>query len=169
MVNQGLAPRRRSPRLRGYDYRAAGAYFVTICTEGRACLFGDIVDDTMHLTGAGHVVQQVWEQIPAAYPGYDTDAFVVMPNHVHGILVRHDREASLSLPAVLQRFKALTTRRYIDGVVGNGWTRFDGRLWQRSYHHHVVRDEVDLERVRQYIVENPMKWALDAENPVRKT
>jgi len=80
---------RRSIRLRGYDYTQAGAYFVTICTQNRECLFGDIVEGTMRLNGAGQMVQSVWNELPQHYHGVDVDndAFVVMPNHIHGVIV----------------------------------------------------------------------------------
>ncbi len=78
---------RRSIRLRGYDYTQAGAYFVTIVTQQRLCLFGDIVDGAMHLNAAGRMVQTIWNDIPAHYPGVDIDVFIVMPNHIHGIIV----------------------------------------------------------------------------------
>ena len=78
---------RRSIRLQGYDYSQAGAYFVTICTHNRKCLFGDIADGEMWLNDAGRMVQAVWDEIPAHYPGIDIDAFVIMPNHIHGIIV----------------------------------------------------------------------------------
>jgi REP element-mobilizing transposase RayT len=77
---------RRSIRLRGYDYRQAGAYFVTICVQDRACLFGEVVDGDMRLSKAGENVQAVWNDLPRRFPGIDLDAFVVMPNHVHGIV-----------------------------------------------------------------------------------
>lgn len=78
---------RRSVRLRGYDYSQAGAYFVTICTQNRECLFGDIVDREMRLNDAGEMVQMVWDEIPANYPGVNIDQIVIMPNHIHGIVV----------------------------------------------------------------------------------
>ncbi|MFP4040814.1 MAG: hypothetical protein ACLFS7_09760, partial [Desulfosudaceae bacterium] len=78
---------RRSIRLQGYDYSQAGAYFVTICTQNRECLFGDIADGEMRLNDAGQMVQTVWDEIPAHYPGIDIDAFIIMPNHIHGIIV----------------------------------------------------------------------------------
>jgi putative transposase len=78
---------RRSIRLKGYDYSQAGAYFVTICTQDRACLFGDVVNGEMLLNAAGRMVQTVWDDVPNHYPGVELDAFVVMPNHVHGIVV----------------------------------------------------------------------------------
>lgn len=78
---------RRSIRLRGYDYSRAGLYFVTICTQGRRCLFGDIADGTIQCTSAGEMVRTVWEEIPSHYPGVEIDQFVTMPNHIHGIIV----------------------------------------------------------------------------------
>ncbi len=87
MSQRGSRRRRRSIRLPGYDYSRAGAYFVTICTRGRECLFGDVVDDRMCLTDAGRIVQETWERLPEHYPHVELDSFVVMPNHVHGIIV----------------------------------------------------------------------------------
>jgi len=78
---------RRSIRLRGYDYTQAGAYFFTICTQDRACLFGDVIDGAMRLNDAGLMVQTVGDEIPEYYPGVDIDAFIIMPNHIHGIIV----------------------------------------------------------------------------------
>jgi putative transposase len=78
---------RRSIRLREFDYTTAGAYFVTIVGQDRACLFGDVIDGEMHLNDAGRMVETVWTEIPAFYPGVDIDSFVIMPNHLHGIVV----------------------------------------------------------------------------------
>ena len=78
---------RRSLRLKGYDYTQTGAYFITICTQSRECLFGDIIDGWMLLNDAGQMIQSVWSQLPQYYPGIDVEAFVVMPNHIHGIIV----------------------------------------------------------------------------------
>ena len=77
---------RRSIRLRGYDYSQAGAYFVTICVQDRACVFGNVVDGRMCLSAAGLMVRRVWDELPRFYAGVGIDAFVVMPNHVHGIV-----------------------------------------------------------------------------------
>jgi REP element-mobilizing transposase RayT len=191
---------RRSLRLKGYDYAHAGAYFVTICTQDRACLFGNIVDGEMRLNDAGRMVRSVWDEMPGRYPGIETDAFVVMPNHVHGIVVlvasnpcvgvgpcaypdhgqTPERIAEpadvegqpqwvaptgLSLSDMVHRFKTLTTKRYTDGVKERGWPAFRGRLWQRNYYDHVIRNERELDKIREYIATNPLRWALDRENP----
>ena len=127
---------RRSIRLRNYDYAEAGAYFVTLCVEGRACLFGDIVDEDIRLNDIGCMVRAAWEGLPSHYPGVEIDAFVVMPNHVHGIIVlAPDCAAGMALGDVVRRFKMLTTKRYADGVRQHGW-RWDNeetqttRLWR---------------------------------------
>ena len=190
---------RRSIRLKGYDYSQPGAYFVTICTQDRACLFGDVVDGAMRLNDAGRMIESVWHQLPTFYSGVDIDAFVVMPNHIHGIVVlvgaaprgRPDPgrargvdlgqpqgvaptgptgqargpAPTLSLSDVVHRFKTLTTKRYADGVKQSGWPPFPGRLWQRNYYEHIIRNEESLHRIRQYILENPLRWSLDRENP----
>jgi REP element-mobilizing transposase RayT len=173
---------RRSIRLQGYDYSRPGAYFVTICTQNRECLFGQVVDGTMRLNGTGWMIQTVWDELPQFYPGVDIDAFVVMPNHIHGIIVLivgagpcacPDKKRqgqpqgvapTMSLPDVVHRFKSLTTTRYRQGVTGHGWRPFPGKLWQRNYHEHIIRNEDDLNRIRQYIINNPARWAEDENN-----
>jgi putative transposase len=178
---------RRSIRLRGYDYTQPGAYFVTICTQNRACLFGEVVCGKMQSNDAGRMVQTVWKEIPVYYAGVAIDAFVVMPNHIHGIIVlvgaapcgrpRLEVPAlgqargpastiAISLPDVVHRFKTMTTKHYADGVKQRGWPPFPGQLWQRNYYEHIIRDEQSLNRIRQYIADNPAQWALDRENPL---
>ena len=185
---------RRSIRLRGYDYRQPGAYFVTICTQDRECIFGEAVDGRIVLNVPGQMVETVWRELPQHYPGMQLDAFVVMPNHVHGIIVlvaagpsacpdgsAQRREVigqpqgamgqpqgvapTMSLPYVVHRFKSLTTARYSQGVLQDGWRPFPGRLWQRNYYEHIVRAEDELSRVRRYIADNPAHWEEDRENP----
>ena len=155
-------PQRKSLRLVEYDYAQEGAYFITVCTQQKACLFGDIIGDAMVLNDAGKMVEKVWDAIPEQYPGIETDEFVVMPNHVHGILVITD---GLSLPDVVHRFKSMTTNHYIRGVKQQDWRAFDRKLWQRNYFERVIRHERELHDVRTYIANNPLKWALDHENP----
>jgi len=157
--------RRRSIRLKGFDYRRAGAYFVTICTQHRACLFGDVVRGEVALTDAGAMVRRVWDELSGRYPGVETDAFVVMPNHVHGVVILTGEPSGLSLADVVHRFKTLTTRLYTAGVRNLGWPAFHARLWLRNYYERVIRDRTSLERIREYIAHNPARWAEDPENP----
>ena len=190
--------RRRSIRLKGYDYSLAGAYFVTIVAQGRLCLFGGVADGEMRLNDAGAMVCRVWEGMPRRFPAIEMDEFVVMPNHVHGVMFIRQRWGSRSgvagtttrdaatvgqkdagaatgattrvaptLGDVVGAFKSLTTVAYGRGAREMGWPRFDKRLWQRNYYERVIRDELELGRAREYIVDNPMEWECDGENPAR--
>jgi REP element-mobilizing transposase RayT len=178
---------RQSIRLRGYDYTQAGAYFVTIVVRDRECLLGDIVDEEMRLNDYGRVVAAEWQKIPARFPHMTADASIVMPNHLHGIIVIGDgvgakhpltipnaplhlsADASPlrpmgttpgSLGAIVQNFKSTSTRQV------NALRHTPGLpLWQRNYFERIVRDGHELNRIREYIINNPLKWALDAENP----
>ena len=223
--------RRRSIRLPRYDYTTPGAYFVTICTWNRACVLGDIANDEMDLSVAGQVTQDVWEELPDHYPHVRLDAWVIMPNHVHGIIVLTDTdvltrapntgvgaglkpaptdgnagdirveagsvgagsveagsvgvdlveaglvEAGLvgagfkpaptdrntvhhGLPEIVRAFKTFSARR-INALHGTAGAPF----WQRNYYEHIVRDEAELNRIRQYIMDNPARWHEDPDNP----
>jgi REP element-mobilizing transposase RayT len=130
------------------------------------------------------MVKAVWDKIPLFYPGIGIDEFVIMPNHIHGIILvgappcgRPDpngqpRESgqprgvapTLSLPDVVHRFKTMTTKRYADGVKKHGWPLFPGRLWQRNYWEHIVRDEIELNLIREYIRNNATQWGNDKLN-----
>ena len=166
---------RRSIRLKSYDYSRCGAYFVTICTQGRLCLFGDIVDNAVALKDAGKMVQRTFEEVPEKYPGVQTDVFTVMPNHLHGIIIIENRLSTvsattdgrpLSLPDIVKRFKSFTTYLYAKGVKEHGWSPFSDRLWQRNYFERVIRGDDEMIKCREYIVNNPRKWDEDEENPI---
>ena len=195
---------RRSMRLRGYDYSSPGAYSVTICTQDRLCLLGDVVKGQMVKNAAGEMVHSLWWRLASDYPSLDLDAFQVMPNHTHGIFVIRRGEPGVrpesgsilapcrgepgvrpqglgdhkdrpyargtmpgSVGRIVQGFKSQTTDAYINGVRERGWRRFPGKLWQRDYYEHVVRNEDELNRIREYILTNPSRWTLDRYNPDR--
>lgn len=174
---------RRSIRLKGYDYSRAGAYFVTVCTQNLVCLLGDVVDGKMMLNDAGRMVEQWYIELENKYPDIKCDKFVCMPNHTHFIVinvgadlrVRPDavehpskgEHKSSPLRNVVQWFKTMTTNTYIRGVKQHGWPPFAGKLWQRNYYEHIVRNDDELNRIREYIINNPMQWGFDRENPDR--
>ncbi len=157
-------PQRKSPRLAGYDYAQEGAYFVTICVQGRLLLFGGIIDQVLTLTGAGEMVDHWWREIPNKFADVQLDHWIVMPNHFHGIVcLNRADEAGLttSLIDVMRWFKAMTTNAYLRGVKADNWPPFDKRLWQRSYYDHIIRSQADLNRIREYVLNNPLRWRED--------
>lgn len=165
---------RRSIRLRAYDYAQAGAYDITMCVQHRACLFGEVHDEVMRVNAAGQVIQARWDDIPFRFETVQLDEMIVMPNHVHAILLLGAEPSSavadrlpVSLGQVVQWFKTMTTNDYIHGVKTHGWQPFHGRLWQRNYYEHIIRNGRDLERIRSYIEANPSRWTDDTENPDR--
>ena len=171
---------RRSIRLRGYNYSKPGTYFVTICTHEKRKLFGDIINGEMHLNESGKVAQWIWNAIPQYYPGIKLDQYVVMPNHLHGILIntgdknhvklsqsggnkRIDPMQLLPMPMsgpaptlgqIIRRFKALTTYYIHAGGI-------DEFAWQERFHDEVVLDASALEHIRRYIINNPARWIDD--------
>src|SRR3979409_1921774 len=152
-------PRRRSLRLPGYDYSQAGAYFITACTQNRVMLFGEVIDDDVRLNEMGTIVQQTWDDRPPHYRGIDLDAFIVMPNHVHGIIILADEsERRHAIPEIVRGFKTFSARR-VNERAGRR-----GVLWQRGYYEHFIRNEKALDRIRAYIENNPAQWADDPEN-----
>lgn len=168
---------RRSIRLKGYDYTLNGAYFVTIVAQHRLCLFADVDGNDMRLNDAGRMIATQWRALHTRFPTIQLDAFVVMPNHIHGIIVvtcadtpktgATTRVAPTSLGVVVGAYKSSTTVEFTRGVKTLGWPSFVGKLWQRNYYEHIIRHDAGLNRIRQYIAENPTRWAEDPENPFR--
>jgi REP element-mobilizing transposase RayT len=182
---------RRSIRLKGYDYTQTGAYFVTVCAQDRVCLFGDVADGDMVLNPFGRVAVTYWQRIPRHFPHVQLDAWVVMPNHVHGIIViTNGRGEALpaasvsteellhfetdlstldtgsnasplqsgSLGAIVGNYKSITTRRI------NKMRHTPGeRVWQRNYYERIIRNDRELDAIRQYIANNPLHWEQDPE------
>jgi REP-associated tyrosine transposase len=165
---------RRSPRLSDYDYSQEGAYFVTVCVQGRLCLFGEVVDGNMRFNPAGQMIGKWWGELERKFPSVKIDEyFVVMPNHFHGIIFMPELSSPAAegghagppLQRIVQWFKTMTTNEYIHGVKEHGWPQFQRSLWQRSFYDQVIRDESSLNRIREYISTNPLRWDLDRENP----
>ena len=149
---------------------------MTICTNGRKCLFGEIADSEVRLNGWGKIVREEWLRTETVRPDVKLDAFIIMPNHLHGIMHLTNAGATRrvaptgkgqffdpkagSLGAILGQFKSITTKR-IKAERRNSCIS----VWQRNYYEHVIGDEGELEKIREYIVYNPQKWPTDRENP----
>jgi len=165
---------RRSIRLKGYDYSRAGAYFITICTHGRECILGDLVDGEMRLNEYGDIVRGEWLNLPNRFPDIELDAVVIMPNHIHAIIAIHavgvihelplrndtKHRRTMLIPKIVGYVKMNTAKR-----INQSRNTPGARIWQRNYHEHVIRNEADLARIRKYVANNPRKWDTDRENP----
>lgn len=156
---------RRSIRLPGFNYSSANWYYVTICVQDRKCFLGKIINGNLYLLPFGHLVHKFIATIDQHYPGVNIDIFQIMPNHIHLIIIlgSHGRTQgpAPTLGAIIQRFKTMTTHNYLDGMKIFGWKQFNGKLWQRDYYEHIVRDETDLNRIREYIHNNVTNWHRD--------
>lgn len=170
-----------SARWAAWDYASNAAYFITICTARREHYFGAVTNGTMTLTPVGQAAMDCWNEIPAHFPFVVLDEFVVMPNHVHGILVIDKPSATVgtqnaytvetqnfaSLPSSSNRFGpqsqnlASIVRGYKIGVTQYAHQNDIPFSWQDRYHDHVIRNEGEYNRIRQYICENPQRWADD--------
>ena len=202
---------RRSVRLRQYDYAQAGAYFVTICVQGRECLLGEVVGAAVALSAYGQIADDWWNDLPRRFPNLDLDGWVVMPNHMHGIIVLGEPVAQTTdgkpltmeggetppLPAARPTVRVvgretppLPAARPVVGAgsprpgrrptlgqvvayfkyqstksINQARGRPGDRFWQRSYYDHVIRDDTSLDRLRNYVAENPLRWELDQLHP----
>lgn len=176
---------RRSIRLRDYDYSSPGEYFITICTQNRECLFGEVVDGEMESNKIGQIALRFWKQIPDRYENVILDAFVVMPNHVHGIVgIEYDMEshpvgAIYELPLQdddPEKFRKSRRQMYLSKIIG--WYKMNvakqsniildntgNRFWQRNYYEHIIRNEKSLNRIKNYIQNNPASWEEDQNHP----
>jgi len=160
-------------RLRQYDYTQPGYYFVTICTKNKTELFGTIEKCKMLLNETGKIAERLWKQIPETCKVVSLDEFIVMPNHLHGIVVINpDRKGGTprraatglhaltpnSLPSIVNHYKGAVKKE----CNKNGFTDF---LWQSRFYDHVIRKDESLDKIREYIRNNPLKWELDRNNP----
>jgi len=162
---------RRSIRLKEYDYTQNGAYYVTICTQDKKCVLSNIVNEKTILTNYGKIVEEEWLKTKSIRPYVDLDYYVIMPNHFHGILFINKNKGKgvklhaptnnfklqpHSLGSIMRGFKSSVTSRI------NKTQNTPGRkFWQRNYYEHIIRNDDDLNRVRKYIKNNPIKWSMD--------
>ncbi len=152
---------RRSIRLRGYDYRQAGAYFVTINTHRYEPILGAVVAGAMAPNAYGQIIAEDWGWLAETFSSVDLDACIVMPNHLHGIIVITETTDTLRLPLgrIVGAFKTRSTKHV------NEWRETPGApLWHRNYYEHIIRDDDDLHRIRAYILTNPARWSEESEH-----
>jgi len=167
---------RKSLRLKDYDYSQGGGYFVTICTHNRECVLGELINKELILSLIGDKAKEFWQEIPKHFKNVQLDVFAVMPNHIHGIIVIRDETNKnvgvqnfeplqnkfqhiipKSLGSIIRTYKSVLT----SWCKNNSFANFK---WQRNYYEHVIRNEKELKRIREYIQNNPLKWELDREN-----
>ena len=169
-------PERRSIRLATFDYSQPGSYFITICAFCKKCLFGTVENGGVRLSGIGEVARRCWMDIPNHFPNIKIDAFVVMPNHMHGIVIIQERaRRAVPLPVTLEAFQKpvagsipTIVRSYKAGVsklVRDATGNREFRVWQSNYFERVLRDGEEFNNAFRYVRENPSMWHLDKENP----
>jgi REP element-mobilizing transposase RayT len=176
-------PQRKQIRLTGYDYSLPGYYYVTVCTQKRKNILGKIVNGEMKLNKIGRMINQCWQKLPEKFTNVSLDEYIIMPNHLHGIVVINDVGAPLvgarsiraginpaptkndeTLGEIIGAFKSLTTNQYIRQVKNNHWPSFNKRLWQRGFYEHIIRNEEELAKIQEYIGLNPLMWLKDENN-----
>ncbi len=186
---------RKSIRLQEYDYSKPNAYFITICTYNKECIFGAIINGEMQLNEYGKIVADEWLKTPTIRQYVLLDKYIIMPNHFHGIIIITDnrrdtvpvssratvevaesrvsrdppfeqfgRPVSHSIPTIIRSFKAATTKQIHEIQKTHRQT-----VWQPRFYEHIIRNPHELDQTREYIIYNPLKWALDSENPDNKT
>ena len=172
---------RRSIRLADHDYSGPGAYFITIVTRGRECLFGEIKNGKMHLNDSGQIVWDVWNSLLKRYPQIELGTAQVMPNHFHGIImipVRAIHELPLqgsptpplrdrrrmTIPIVVGYFK-MNSAKQINKILGSEGIP----VWQRNYYEHIIRNDAEFNRIHLYIESNAANWVMDDEYSVKPT
>ena len=159
---------RKPNRLRGYDYSKNGYYFVTICAQDLVEWFGKIENDQMVLNECGQIVSECWRDLPNHYRNIKLDEAIIMPNHIHGIIIIENNVGNgfkpfptkiHGLSEIMRGFKTFSSRKINNKITNN--RRFH---WQKSFYDHVIRNENELTFIREYILNNPKKWDLDTEN-----
>jgi putative transposase len=166
---------RKSIRLKEYDYSLPGEYFVTICTHNHSCTLGKIINGEMRLNEIGKIVEKEWLRTPNVRPGIELDVYVVMPNHIHGIIVITDESpiaqvgthscASLqrkprSLGSIIAGFKSAATKR-INEVRNTPSVP----MWQKRYYDRIIRNDKELNKIRDYIYNNVLLWGIRRDDP----
>lgn len=162
-ANQNYNPffhHRRSIRLKDYDYSKAGCYFITICCFDKICRFGAINHGKMKLNEFGKIAYKQWELLPDRFSGMQQDVFQIMPNHLHAIIVlkqdNNGQSRPSTVPDIVSAYKSIVNNEILDSCKLHGETM--GKLWQRNYYEHIIRNEQAYRLISEYILRNPMNW-----------
>jgi putative transposase len=162
---------RKTVRLREYDYSQPGEYFVTICTKNHECIFGSIVDGKMDMNKRGRIVDEYWKGIPEHFPYVDLDECIIMPNHFHGIIIINDMDIHCrgevtsplrksTLGNIAAYFKYRSTK-----LINESQGTPDAKVWQRNYYDRIIRDEKELQNIRDYIINNVLARTFETDRP----
>jgi len=173
-MNDFIKHNRKSIRIKGYDYFQPNWYYITICTFEKKCIFGKIQNGVIILNEFGHIARTEWERTKALRKNINLDYFVIMPNHIHGIIIieppdvgahcnvplRQEKSFGKStkntIPTIVKLYKATVTKQ-----INNLRQTPAIPVWQRNYYEHIIRNDIDLYKIRQYIHNNPIKWEDD--------
>lgn len=159
-MNQSAYPKRKSPHLNHQDYSEDGTYFVTICTNNRYHLFGDVYKGEMMLNAYGHLATACWLFIPYNYEQVQLDHYVVMPNHIHGMVILDQGklpvEKRYRIEHIITAYRAAFNHQINELDTSNV-----GYFWQEQFHNHLIKNEVDWNRIREYVLNNPKLWEQD--------
>jgi len=166
---------RKSTRLKEYDYSQPGEYFITICMYDKKYVFGEVIEERTTLSPAGEIAKKCWEEIPRHFHNVELDECVIMPNHIHGIIIlnetvgveyiqplqnKYQRVIPKSLGSIVRSYKAAVTRE----CCKNNYSYLQ---WQSLFYDRIIRSDKELGIIRDYIINNPFKWHLDEENPYK--
>ncbi|MFH1175384.1 MAG: transposase [bacterium] len=166
-------PKRKSIRLKDYDYSFPGNYFITICAEGKKNYFGRIAGGEMKLSKIGEMIEKWLKEIENKFKNVGLGKYSIMPNHIHFIIITDNPfnagghagpPLQNSLSDIIQWFKTMTTNEYIRNIKLNKLIPFDKRFWQRNFYEHIIRNQKSYENISQYILNNPSDWENDVEN-----
>ena len=160
--------------MKEYDYSTAGYYYVTICTRNRENTFGKyenvvgalLACARIELSIIGKIIDKQWNDIKNQYDNVELDQYIIMPNHIHGILIINKREGASPSPTISQiirSFKSKSALEYVKYINDNN-LNISGKIWQRSFYDHVIRNKQSLNAIREYISNNPLKWDDDENN-----
>jgi REP element-mobilizing transposase RayT len=161
---------RKPNRLKYFDYSNAGWYYVTICTKDHQHKFGSVINEKMILNETGKAADKMWLNIPAHYPFAELDEYIIMPNHIHGIIIiDYDIVGDEYLRPLQENTRSLHRTNLSNVIKGfkigvTNWCKLNNHSdfkWQRSFYDRIIRNEIELFNIRKYIKQNPLKWDLE--------